>query len=177
MKNILCFNLYELFSSLQYHIESLTLSLCCLVTPGLCKDIQHQVCSLFYDYRSPNHSSDSNYNGQSVCWLDWMQIAISTFLRGLCKYVWANILSLRITADSLLYISESSFQWKFNCSYVGLLCKVEDTRQTNKTQTAPIMLLSLVISASITRKTFCPLAFWTSFLCCNNIQTSVWFCI
>ena len=67
-------------------------SLCRLMTTGLSKDIRCHVWPyFFYTCKSPVQTS-----GHALSWLSawWLHMVNLIFLRGLCGYVWVNILTL-----------------------------------------------------------------------------------
>ena len=66
--------------------------LCCLMTPGLSKDIRCHVWPYFFwTCKSPDQTLGHTERGLSAWWLHMVTLI---FLRGLCGYVWVNILTL-----------------------------------------------------------------------------------
>ena len=68
--------------------------LCCFLTPGLGKDILCHVWPYFFwTCKSPGQIFGHTKSGLSARWL---HMVTSIFLRGLCGYVWVNILTLSL---------------------------------------------------------------------------------
>ena len=62
------------------------------MTPGLSKDIQcHVWPHFFWNCKSPDQTLGHTWNWVSAWWL---RMVSSIFLRGLCGYIWDNILTL-----------------------------------------------------------------------------------
>ena len=83
---------------------------CCLMTPGLSKDI-----GIMYDHtffkpcKSSDRTSGHTYSGLSAWWLNMVTLI---FVRGLCGHVWVNIHTLsppRVSTTLSLSLSLSLF--------------------------------------------------------------------
>ena len=81
-----------LFNKQRVWAEYSSFGLCCLMTP-----VQAMTFSVMYDHNifyvcnSSNLTSGYKWNGLSVWWLHMTTL---TFLKGLCRYIWVNILTL-----------------------------------------------------------------------------------
>ena len=74
--------------------------LCYLMTPGLSKDIQCPVWPHFFQTcKLPGQTAGPTLSGPSAWWL---HIVTFIFLRGLCGYVWVNILTVSPTKGDAL---------------------------------------------------------------------------
>ena len=85
-------SIYALIQLPGHSPKTVVFGLCCLMTPGLSKDIQcHVWPHFFWTCNSPDQTSGHTQSRLSAWWL---HMVTSIFLGGLHSYVWVNILTL-----------------------------------------------------------------------------------
>ena len=91
------------------------IGLCCLMTPGLSKDIQCHVWSYFYKQVQISRSDIRPHIKWAVS-LVILHMITSIFLRALCGYIWVNILTHNQDGSWLAceWHNPSSIHWIFS---------------------------------------------------------------
>ena len=91
---------------------------CCWMTPGLSRDIRCHVWPYFSKLANHQIRHQPIRSGLSVWWLHMVTLI---FLRGLCGYVWVNVLTLpplRVTRLGRVQCPNENIEWNLiRCAY------------------------------------------------------------